>query len=304
MHFYPSKTNDRLNREPFQPETINGRVMLNPKYPIKILNRVAPWRCDVCECKHTFPQTLMDSGAFQDIDDEIRLLPWSALDRQTRFEEQLRWSNNDHTFHCEALCIYDQMAGVDEAIVDGKKVKRRGTQESARAAVEETLRVAEYYARNRDRVRGRLMFAGQGVDANQYVNNCVIPMMDVMRPGDYFAFGGFCIIGKMPKRMMPVFAETLPRVLDTLIPFGIRRFHLLGVMYPEAVTLAAGEARRRGVEISTDSSGAETSGVHGRIYIEGRQVQKYTKEQKYIDYFPCQQAHTNIRDYHEWSSTL
>jgi hypothetical protein len=296
VEFYPSKANDKLNaggfgRLPFQPERV-GRVMLNPHYPIR---RLMPGTRAIC-----------DSGAFQDIDAGTRLLPWTALDRQLRFEEQLRWRTGDHNFHFEAVVIYDQMAGVDEALDEwGRKVKKRGTHDTAAVAVAETLRAARYYATQRERIRGRIAWVGQGVTPDQYVNDCVLPMRKLMRPGDWFAFGGFCIIGKN-RSLLPVFCTTLPRVLDALISVGITRYHLLGVCVPDAVEFAAAEAARRGVAVSTDSSAVEfASLVNGAVYVNGRWTRgPWTKEQKGIDYNPVDLAHRNIVAYSEWAYSL
>lgn len=292
MLFYPSKTQDKLNRgKLFYPEGLVGRAMLNPLYPIR---RVAPGARVIC-----------DSGAFQDLGARPRLSPWAALDRQLRYEEQLRWHTGDHSFRFEALVIYDQMAGVDEAIIDGRKVKIRGTADTAAAAVAETLQAARYYASQRHRIRGALCFAGQGITPDQYIGECVEPMAALMGPGDWFAFGGFCIIGRQ-RSLIPVFIETYPRVLDLLIPRGITRFHLLGVTVPEAVDFAAREAGARGVVVSTDSSAIEfASLVNGAEYINGRNKRgRWSRADKYVNYCPVELAHQNIVAYSEWAYSL
>lgn len=292
MLFYPSRTRDTLNGyKPVHFERLVGRAMLNPLYPIRCLD---PRAASIC-----------DSGAFQDLGARPRLSPRSALERQLRYEEQLRWHTGEHAWHFEAMCIYDEMAGVDEAIVEGRKRKVRGNEDTARRAVEATLEAAAYYASRRADIRGRLMFAGQGINPRQYVEECVEPMAALMRPGDWFAFGGFCIIGRQ-RTLIPVFKETFPAVLDTLIPRGITRFHLLGVCVPEAVTFAAAEAAARGVAISTDSSAVELASViSGAVYVNGRKKRgPWTKAQKGVDYCPTDLAHKNIVAYSEWAYSL
>ena len=291
MLFYPSKTNDRLNARPFYPEAITRRVMLNPNYPIR---RVLPGT-----------SVFEDSGAFQDIDRQTRLQPWAALDRQLRHWNVIELSN-DYPVHFEALVIYDQMAGVDECLVDGKKMKKRGNEETARPAIAETLRSAAYYATQRHRMRdAALCFVGQGVTPEQYITDCVVPMLDIMRPGDWFAFGGLCIWGKMPKQLTPLAHETIARTVPLLKRHGIVRFHLLGVTYAPAVEWVAALARRERVTFSTDGSGPEQTGaIAGKRYVNGRQVRAYAKEQKWTDYHPHDLAMENIQSYHDWSSGL
>lgn len=292
MLFYPSRTRDTLNGyKPVHFERLVGRAMLNPVYPIRHLDPTADSICD--------------SGAFQDLGTRPRLLPRQALERQLRYEEQLRWRTGEHAWHFEAMCIYDEMAGVDEAIVEGRKRKVRGSEETARRAVDATLEAAAYYAAHRGDIAGRVCFVGQGIDPRQYVEECVGPMAGLMRPGDWFGFGGFCIIGRQ-RTLIPVFKATFPAVLDALIPRGITRYHLLGVCVPEAVTFAAAEAAARGVVVSTDSSAVELASViSGAVYVNGRKKRgPWTKAQKGIDYCPTELAHQNIVAYSEWAYGL
>jgi hypothetical protein len=290
--FYPSRTRDTLNGyKPVHFERLVGRAMLNPLYPVRHFD---PRAAAIC-----------DSGAFQDLGARPRLSPRAAMDRQLRYEEQLRWRTGDHDFHFEAVCIYDEMAGVDEAIVEGRKRKVRGNEDTARRAVDATLEAAAYYAARRDDVRGRLCFVGQGINPRQYVEECVAPMASLMRPDDWFAFGGFCIIGRQ-RSLIPVFKETFPAALDALIPHGVLRFHLLGVCVPEAVTFASEAAAERGVALSTDSSAIELASViSGAVYVNGRKkAGPWTKAQKGIDYCPTDLAHKNIVAYNEWAYGL
>lgn len=170
MIFYPSKNNNRLNGQPFAPDVVTGRAMVNPHYPVLL---------------DPGTEALMDSGAFQD--DGINqpcLQPWAALARQLAYERWLSWQiTGGPDWHFHGLVTYDQMFGVDEQMIDGKKVKARGSPETARPAVDETLRSAVYYASQRHRIRGSLLFAAQGINPDQYIDDCVLPMLDVMRPG-------------------------------------------------------------------------------------------------------------------------
>lgn len=287
MLFYPSKNNNNLNGQLFAPEQINGRAMVNPHYPVTLT-----------------PGTryIIDSGAFQERDMRNRLQPWSALDRQLRLEAQIEYTG--HGGHAEAIVTYDMLCGVDEALVDGKRVKRRGTEETARPAIAETLRAAHYYATQRHRIRGAVAFAAQGATPRQYVEDCVIPLLDLTCPGDWLAFGGFCIIGMRPT-LKPLFVETLERTLPLLKCKGIKRAHVLGVAVADMVQAMAEMERRHGVEISTDSSSIEVnSAVFGKGFYAGRWQRVYAKADKCTAYHPAHWALENIRRYHEWSAEL
>lgn len=129
--FYPGKNHGRLNKRPFAPEIVDRRVMVNPHYP-NLLNNgeglpLAPGTLAVC-----------DSGAFQERDMLRRLSADAAMDRQIGFERRLREETGDDFFF-EAIVSYDMLTGVDEAIVNGRRVKRRGDEASAAEAVEATI---------------------------------------------------------------------------------------------------------------------------------------------------------------------
>lgn len=286
MHFYPSKNNNALNRRTFAPDVLTGRAMVNPHYRVDLA-----------------PQTqyIIDSGAFQERDMHYRLQPWQALDRQLTLESQIEYGT--HGGAAEALVTYDCLIGVDEALIDGKRVKRRGNETTAQPAVEETLRSAAYYASQRDRVRGVIAYAAQGATPRQY-RACVEELLTLMRPGrDWLAFGGFCIVGMQPS-LKPLFAETLRAVLPRLRSAGMHRAHILGVTVADCVQLAAAEGRKHGIEMSTDSSSIEVNSIMGKTWSDGRWHKTYTKEQKYTEYHPCDLAHDNISRYHDWSQPL
>jgi hypothetical protein len=287
MLFYPSKVNNGLNRQPYLPERQCGRVMLNPNYPVRLAAPV-PAMCD--------------SGAFQDIDKHQRLLPWTALERQLAFERRVS-ADLPGDWHFEAIVTYDQMLGVDEQIVDGKKIKQRGNENTARPAIAETLQAARYYSRQRHRVQGALCFAAQGATPRQYVSECVIPLLDVMAPGDWFAFGGFCIIGRVPS-LKPVFAETARAVLPLLRRKGIRRAHLLGIGVTDMVRLAAELGRQEGIVMSTDTSSIEVNSILGKVFDGARWHYRYTKAQKGTAYHPCELAHANLLYYDAFCASL
>jgi len=287
MLFYPSKVYNGTKEKPYQPELITGRVMVNPKYKVSHLQA-----CDV----------ICDSGAFQDIDKAVRLTPEQALNRQMKYRDHLATLLDDPTFTYEALCIYDQMAGVDECIDEctGKKVKRRGTEETAQVAVNETLHAAEYYSYVYPH---RLMLIAQGINSSQYAQ-CTNELLTLRRRDDYYGMGGFCIIGKQRKRMLPIFFETVDRVFPMVKAANVHRVHLLGVCIPDAVEYAAKQASRYQLELSTDSSAPEVGAyAFGKVILpNGRQQSPQWR--KHIDYDPRELAYQNVTTYHEYSLKL
>lgn len=317
MHVYFSKNNDALNGMPFQPELINGCVMVNPHYPVSVIPGT---------------KITMDSGAFQKEDMLQRLSPRQALDRQRAFANQIIYDEwrfrhfpgydlSDPGNLIEGVITYDMLCGVDEVIIDGKRVKQRGTEETAKPAIAATLQSALHYHQRRDEIAAfsrHIAFAAQGATPRQYVNECVLPLLDLMRPDDWFAFGGFCIIGMQP-RLKPLFVQTVRTVLPLLVKAGIKRAHILGVFVADMVDFATKEARTHGIVMSNDSSSAETNSILGKVF-DGTRYQLtgeygenkydtpwqkvYTKEQKYGAYHPCQLAIENIQRYHDWSTTL
>lgn len=288
--FYPSKVYVGKVGHPYDPEFITGRVMLNPKYRIKRL------------ASNT--KALCDSGAFQDIDKNKRLMPEEALNRQLKYRNFIR--DNvvyDASWEFESICIYDQMIGVDECIIDGKKKKVRGTVETGKIAVDDTLQSAHYYYTQRQTIPS-ITYIAQGVNSDQYVE-CTKELLTLMRPNiDYFGFGGFCIIGKQRKTMLPLFYETVYKVLPLLEEKGITRIHLLGVCIPDAVRFAVQESKKYGIHVSTDSSAPEMNAVaFGRTYNDDMRLSVHCGT-KWVDYNPIELAHENVRKYHLWMKSL
>lgn len=294
FEFYPSLTHDTLNGIDFKPCAINGRIMLNPKYPAYEFDLTA--------------LAISDSGAFQEIAERLKAV--EALRRQLRFRHNIRIRRNAPHWNFEALCIYDQMGGVDEKIivVNGrkKKIKQRGTYETAQIAIAQTLEAAYIYAINRKHIQCPIMFIGQGINPDQYIDECLKPMLQYIQPGDYFGFGGFCIIGKVPS-LKPVFYETFARALPILLDHGIERVHILGVCVVDAIQEAMKIARPyTTLAISSDSASPETNGARfGKGFVDGKWQPLFENSSaKWIRYHPGQLALENIAAYVKWTKTL
>ena len=189
-------------------------------------------------------RVLQDSGAFQD-DINRRCSFSEALDRQIEHAEK-------HGYFVEARVSYDLL--IDEVWQNGKRTKNRWTVKDANYAVAETIAAAKYLSENRYNIP-HLVLSAQGVDAEQYLNcvTRVIQHMDVRK--DWLGMGGWCIIGKMPKQMMPVFRDTIKLVIPYAAKKGVKRIHIFGVIYPTALGELLWMCDRHDIELSTDSAG-------------------------------------------------
>lgn len=181
--FYPGKNNGYLNHKPFVPEDVDGRVMVNPFYPNLLPPRDGkngPFRW-VAPPLRPGTRVICDSQAFQTwqkrpdmltrwqterLENDVaaawregkkrerkrkkreRMTPDEAFDAQLAYRQRLREEMGDPSFDFEAVVTYDKL--VDEAVVDGKQVKRRAAEVDAAAMVDETIASARVYQARRD----------------------------------------------------------------------------------------------------------------------------------------------------------
>jgi hypothetical protein len=115
-------------------------------------------------------------------------------------------------------------------------------------------------ARNYD---GPRVLSAQGVDAAQYLR-CAQQVADYMQPGDIFGLGGWCITGKMPKRMLPVLRRTVWAVIPDIAKRGVERVHIWGVIYAPALGALLWVADQFGIAMSTDSVGPSVRPALGK----------------------------------------
>lgn len=192
---------------------------------------------------------LLDSGAFSDPPD-ARLTPQAALERQLAWED---WAARvwGARVAAEALVSYDRL--IDEVWVDGVRAKRRWREAEAWAAVEETVRAAEYLASQRRALAPRaLVLSLQGVTAEQYLA-CAEAVLAVAQPGDWIGLGGWCILGRCHS-WLPEWFRTIRLVLPRVAHRGIRRVHVFGVLYLPALGPLVWLADQLGLTVSTDST--------------------------------------------------
>lgn len=252
-------------------------VCISPRYG-NVASRITPVYVDRKRVK----RVLQDSGAFCDkielVGGEIaqsNRLPFSvALDRQM-----------SHAFYygytdlVEAIVSYDLL--IDETWKDGERSKVRWSVQTAEYAVEETVKAAEYLASKRamiGRVYGHhvsLCLSAQGVDTPQYLE-CAEKVVDYMDVGDWFGFGGWCITGLQPTRMLPEFKKTMLAVFPMLARKGVKRVHLFGVIMPEAIACFNYMCNQYNIVGSTDSSGPTRYPIMGHWGYASWKDREYT----------------------------
>lgn len=197
---------------------------------------------------------LQDSGAFQDSWGD-RLSFEQALERQRQHA-----SEYNYTEKIIGRVSYDLL--IDEVWQDGQRSKKRWNVQDAAKAITETIAAAEYLkAHNEENYP--LFLSVQGVDSLQYFECAkeIIPMLDLER--DTLGLGGWCIIGKLPKVMIPVFRDTINQVIPYAAAEGVKRIHIFGVIYPNALGELLWICNQYGIELSTDSASPAIHPVFG-----------------------------------------
>jgi hypothetical protein len=197
-------------------------------------------------------QVLVDSGAFADRLAD-RLSFEAALHRQIAHAYQFGYT------HCVShVASYDLL--IDEKWQDGQRRKARWQSDEAELAVKETVAAASYLAKQRRRLRGvfghpvGLVLSAQGVELAQYLR-CAQQIVPLLEPGDLFALGGWCITGLLPEAMMPSFRQIMLELIPYLGAQGVKRVHVWGVIFPEALGTLLYLCDQHGIQLSTDSSG-------------------------------------------------
>lgn len=197
---------------------------------------------------------LQDSGAFQDSWDN-RLTFEQAKERQIEHAEKYNYADK-----IQYQVSYDLL--IDEVWQNGERSKKRWSAQDAEKAIVETVAAAKYLSNNRGAYP--LVLSAQGVDARQY-SDCVeqiLPLMDLSQ--DVLGLGGWCIIGKMPKIMMPVFRETIRQVIPFAAKSGVKRVHIFGVIFPHALGELLWMCNQHEIELSTDSASPSTHPIWGQ----------------------------------------
>jgi hypothetical protein len=184
----------------------------------------------------------------------LRLSPEGALERQITHAEKYGYLEQ-----VKAIASYDLL--IDEKWVNGVRSKQRWGQREAETAVDETIRAARYLSENR--IPGvSLILSAQGVEPRQYLR-CAQAVSEFMGSDDWLGLGGWCITGKIPKRTLPAFRETVNIVIPWAAHAGIGHIHLWGVVYAPALASISSLCDKYGLSLSVDSVGPSLRPVFG-----------------------------------------
>lgn len=195
---------------------------------------------------------LVDSAAFSDRLDD-RLSFEEAKNRQIAHAYQFKYARR-----VSHLASYDLL--IDEKWQDGERSKQRWSREEAERAVRETVAAARYLAHQRRALWGAfghrigLVLSAQGVEVEQYVR-CARQMVPLLEEEDIFGLGGWCITGLLPGVILPSFREIMAELIPYLGSQGVKRVHVWGVIFPEALAYLLALCDRSAMQLSTDSSG-------------------------------------------------
>ncbi len=224
-------------------------------------------------------QVFQDSGAFNDaclllrgsesqmsLMKQHRLSLKEALQRQERHAEQFGYADQ-----IEARASYDVL--IDETWSEDAsgwlvRQKRRWSEAEAQQAVDETVAAAAYLDRHRNGLA--CILSAQGVTPRQYLQ-CAQRLLPYLKPdlGDVFGLGGWCILGRLPS-LLPAFGETMRVLVPFLKREGVKRLHIWGVCFAEALALllwlcdhdeVGNLDEQHALLLSTDSVGPSTRPV-------------------------------------------
>lgn len=219
-----------------------------------ILSCVSPVRGNQKDNPLSLPddtETLVDSGTFNDPTDK-RLTPKQALERQLAHIKKYKYFRT-----VRKLASYDLL--IDEKWSAGIRIKQRWSENDAKYAIQETVNAARFLSNHRPYLTNNidLVLSAQGVTSNQYLD-CIQRISPFFNQTDILGLGGWCILGKMRRRWMPTFLDT---IID-IIPFVAKeqftnQIHIWGVIYPGALGVLLWMCNQYGLTLSTDSVGPQ-----------------------------------------------
>jgi hypothetical protein len=99
----------------------------------------------------------------------------------------------------------------------------------------------------------------------------------LVRKWDILGFRGWCITGTMPRIMMPVFRETILKVVPYAAGQGVQRIHLWGVIYPVALGELLWMCKQFKIQLSTDGMGSSLYPTWGQWGYGDWRVRHYVK---------------------------
>lgn len=208
---------------------------------------------------------LMDSGAFQDTEGNKRVSFQEALDRQLKLEAAVG-------VQIERIVSYDFIGNVKE-----------------------TVEANRFLAEKRDELYPRqLVLMIQGMNADEYLD-CLKQTLEIAKPGDCIGFGGIALAGRL-KAMREKLYETLSKGLGYVSEKGIKDIHLFGVGTFEVLKQAKRLCKGYDINLSCDTSSVEVRSIMGNVINmeQEKWIKTYSREDKYVNYHPCDLTKDNI----------
>jgi len=212
-------------------------------------------------CLPVGTHVLQDSGAFSDGGAGVRLTCEEALRRQESHAQRYGYADQIAARASYDLLIEEKWSEDEATGGLCRRGRRRWTEAAAEAAVEETVQAARFLAAHRNGIP--CVLSAQGVSPRHYLR-CVQQIIPLMQDGDWLGFGGWCVVGKFPAQMLPIFRETMALVIPFLGREGIRRAHLWGVIYAPALADLLWLCSQYQITLSTDSIGPQVRPALGR----------------------------------------
>jgi len=197
-------------------------------------------------------KVIQDSGAFCDFTGD-RLSFGDALERQR--QHAIKYNYHDRI---EFRASYDLL--IDEKWgEDGIRRKERWNVEEAWQAVKETVNAARFLKKH---YKDNCILSCQGVEANQYMA-CAEDIVPLLGNDDAIGLGGWCIIGKIRGRMLPIFRHTIVKLIPYLASKKVHRVHIWGVVFPIALGELLWLCNKHNIILSTDSAGPQMKPCFG-----------------------------------------
>lgn len=249
MRLYLSKVKDKMNGKILETEIIHDYLCLNPKYKSVSL-------------QNPNTKVLLDSGAFQDRQNNKRVEPKDALQRQLDMENKVG-------FVSEKIVSYDFIGGV-----------------------EETIKGNEFLASKREELKPRqLVLVIQGNTVEEFLY-CLTETLKFAQAEDCIGFGGVATAGRnktIKERLITNFRNSLPLLKQK----GIKDIHLFGVGTFKVLK----ELKNDEFNISCDTSSYEVRSVMGNVIdLDLEKWDKvFGKEDKLVNYHPCDLTHENMK---------
>ena len=255
MRLYLSKNNNRLNGQDLKTETMTPHLCLNPRYKVRLDRPDAA--------------VLLDSGGFQDRQQDTRITFEEALERQLAYEEKVG-------FVSHRLVAYDLIGDADVTVEANRFLVERRADLAPRQLV--------------------LMIQGQTVD--DYIS-CLKRTLEFASPGDCIGVGGVALAGRQ-KAVREKLRAILFHAIPLIAASGIEDVHLFGVgtfsVLRESSRIVNLMSGGNNINFSSDTSAFEVMSTMGNVVnlVKEKWEKVYTKEQKGVDYHPAHLTHCNM----------